>query len=167
MSAARPHVRIVRATGGAQIEQARTLFVEYAEALGIDLGFQDFEAELQSLPGAYAPPHGTLLLALVEDDLAGCCALRPLEGTAYTNAAELKRLYVRTMYRGFGLGRQLAERVLEAASHIGYANVLLDTLDDMEAARTLYEDLGFREIPPYYANPLPGTHYLRTELRRS
>lgn len=147
------------------MKDAATLFLEYATALGIDLEFQGFTAELAQLPGAYAPPGGALFIARVDGALAGCCALRALHGTSYTDACEMKRLYVRPMFRGFGLGRALAERVLEAALQIGYANILLDTLDEMESARALYADLGFTEIPPYYANPLLGAHYLRADLR--
>ena len=103
-------------------------------------------------------------LARVDGEVAGCCALRPLDSADYPNAAEMKRLFVRKAFRGFGLGRQLAEAILDAARQAGYACVLLDTLDDMEAARTLYEDLGFEEIPPYYHNPIPGAHYLKADL---
>jgi len=146
-------------------EAARALFREYAAQLGVDLCFQGFEAELASLPGDYAEPRGTLLLAWIDGELAGCCALRPIDDVDYANAAEMKRLYVRKAFRGFGLGRRLAEAVLEAAVRMGYDSVLLDTLDDMEAARALYEDLDFEEIPPYYHNPLPGAHYLKVDLR--
>ncbi len=142
----------------------RALFGEYAEKLGVDLCFQGFNEELASLPGEYGDPRGTLLLALVDGAVAGCCALRPIDDVDYSNAAEMKRLYVRKAFRGFGLGRQLAEAALEAGVRLGYASVLLDTLDDMESARALYEDLGFSEIPPYYHNPLPGAHYLKVDL---
>ena len=163
-----------------EIEAARAIFREYAAALGVDLCFQNFDQELASLPGDYAEPRGALLLALVDvkdaaagDPLlrahggcpvAGCCALRPLDAADYPNAAEMKRLYVRPAFRGLGLGRQLAEAILDAARGAGYACVLLDTLDDMEAARALYEDLGFEEIPPYYHNPIAGAHYLKVDL---
>ena len=116
------------------------------------------------LPGDYAAPRGALLLATVDGEVAGCCALRPLDAADYPNAAEMKRLYVRRHSAASGLGRQLAEAALDAARQGGYACVLLDTLDDMEAARALYEDLGFEEIPPYYHNPIPGAHYLKAEL---
>jgi putative acetyltransferase len=96
--------------------------------------------------------------------VAACCALRPLDTVDYANAAEMKRLYVRPAFRGLGLGRQLAEAVLDAARAAGYACVLLDTLDAMESARALYEDLGFVEVPPYYHNPIAGAHYLKVEL---
>jgi ribosomal protein S18 acetylase RimI-like enzyme len=140
------------------------IFREYGDSLGVDLSFQGFEAELQHLPGDYAAPRGTLLLAWVDGELAGCCALRPLDEVDVVNAAEMKRLYVRPAFRRFGLGRLLAEAVLDAARQKGYSSVLLDTLDDMEAARALYEELGFIEIPPYYHNPIAGSHYLRVDL---
>jgi ribosomal protein S18 acetylase RimI-like enzyme len=100
----------------------------------------------------------------VDGIFAGCCALRSLDSADYTNACEMKRLYVKPAFRGLGLGRKLAEGVLELAQQAGYACVLLDTLDDMESARALYEDLGFEAIPPYYYNPLPGAHYLKVDL---
>ena len=105
-----------------------------------------------------------MILARVDEVVAGCCALRPLDASDYPNAAEMKRLYVRKAFRGFGLGRQLAEAILDEARRAGYSTVLLDTLDDMEAARALYEDLGFVEIPPYYHNPHAGAHYLKVDL---
>lgn len=152
------------AVADARINDTRDIFREYADSLGIDLCFQDFERELQELPGEYLPPRGALLLASVDGVIAGCCALRPLDAVDYPNAAEMKRLYVRKAFRGFGLGRQLAEAALDAARQGGYACVLLDTLSDMEAARALYDDLGFEEIPPYYHNPIPGAHYLKVDL---
>ena len=142
----------------------RQIFEEYAESTGIDLEFQNFAAELADLPGDYAPPRGQLLLAWVDGALAGCCALRALDGSDYVNAAELKRLYVRRPFRGFGLGRELTAAMLDLARQMGYGRVLLDTLDDMEAARALYTDLGFEDIPPYYFNPIAGAHYLKAEL---
>ena len=105
-----------------------------------------------------------LLLATVDGLVAGCCALRPLDGCDYANASEMKRLYVRSAFRGFGLGRELASRTLDLARQAGYSHVLLDTLDDMEAARSLYLELGFEEIPPYYHNPIAGAHYLKVDL---
>ena len=171
--------------GSSAIDAVRKIFIDYAESLGVDLGFQNFDAELAMLPGDYAAPRGTLLLALVQEEapdaaiapantlklddgsivqVAGCCALRPLDSADCPNAAEMKRLYVRPPFRGMGLGRQLADAILDAARHAGYSHVLLDTLDDMEAARTLYEELGFVEIPPYYHSPIAGAHYLRADL---
>ncbi|WP_313602850.1 GNAT family N-acetyltransferase [Comamonas jiangduensis] len=143
---------------------AAQLFREYADSLGLDLAFQNFDNELARLPGDYAAPRGALLLAYVDGALAGCCALRPLDNADIPNAAEMKRLYVRRAFRGFGLGRQLAETILDAARQAGYASVLLDTLDDMEAARNLYADLGFQSIEPYYHNPIPGAHYLKADI---
>lgn len=142
----------------------RQIFTEYATQLGIDLCFQNFEAELASLPGEYSPPRGALLLALVDGEVAGCGGLRPLDSVDYPNAAEMKRLYVRKAFRRFGLGRQLAEALLDAARVAGYHSVLLDTLNDMESARALYAELGFEDIPPYYHNPLAGAHYLKVDL---
>ncbi|HVZ46772.1 MAG TPA: GNAT family N-acetyltransferase [Ramlibacter sp.] len=142
----------------------RDIFREYAQGLGIDLCFQNFEQELATLPGEYAAPRGALLLAWVDGEVAGCVALRPLDNADYPNAAEMKRLYVRKAFRGFGLGRQLAEAALDAARLAGYTSVLLDTLDDMEAARALYAELGFEEVPPYYHNPIAGAHYLKADL---
>ena len=147
-----------------ELSAVRTLFQEYADSLGVDLCFQGFEAELAELPGEYGPPRGRLLLAWVGDALAGCCALRPLDNCDYPNAGEMKRLYVRKAFRAFGIGRELAEAALDAARQIGYTSVLLDTLDDMEAARALYTDLGFVEIAPYYHNPLHGSHYLKVDI---
>jgi putative acetyltransferase len=147
-----------------ELQATRVIFREYADTLGVDLCFQGFEEELVSLPGEYAQPRGALLLALVDGAIAGCCGLRPLDASDYPNAAEMKRLYVRNAFRGCGLGRQLVEAALDAARAAGYATVLLDTLDDMESARALYEDLGFEPIEPYYHNPIPGAHYLKVDL---
>lgn len=159
-----PHIQLITPTSTVEFEATKQIFREYATGLGIDLCFQDFDAELADLPGDYAPPRGALLLAWVNDALAGCCALRPLDASDYVNAAEMKRLYVRPAFRGLGLGRQLAEAILEAARLLGYGSVLLDTLDDMEIARAMYADLGFKQIPPYYHNPLAGAHYLKADL---
>ena len=142
----------------------REIFQEYAEGLGIDLRFQQFDAELAGLPGDYAEPRGALLLATVDGELAGCCALRPLDTADYPNTSEMKRLYVRKAFRGFGLGRLLTEAILDAARQAGYASVLLDTLNEMDTTRNLYADLGFEEIPPYYHNPISGAHYLKVNL---
>ena len=142
----------------------RGIFREYAHSLQIDLCFQDFEAELAQLPGEYAPPRGALLMALVHEKLAGCCALRALDAVDYPNACEMKRLYVRPGFRRKGVGRQLVETILDCARMANYDCVLLDTLDEMESARALYQDLGFEEIPPYYHNPIAGAHYLLVKL---
>jgi ribosomal protein S18 acetylase RimI-like enzyme len=151
-------------TSAEELDATRDIFREYAAALGVDLCFQGFDEELADLPGDYSAPRGALLLARVDGAIAGCCALRPLDTSDYPGAAEMKRLYVRKAFRGFGLGRQLAEAVLDSARQAGYDCVLLDTLDDMEAARALYEDLGFEAIEPYYHNPIAGAHYLKVDL---
>lgn len=175
---------LIAAESADEVKGVRAIFSEYAQTLGIDLAFQRFDEELAGLPGDYAAPRGTLLMALIDaaempaaDDnmmlhqasgrqmrIAGCCALRPLDAADYPNAAEMKRLYVRPAFRGLGLGRLLAEGILDAGRHAGYSCVLLDTLSDMESARALYEDLGFVEIPPYYHNPIAGSHYLKVDL---
>jgi ribosomal protein S18 acetylase RimI-like enzyme len=143
-------------------EEIRPLFEEYAASLTFDLSFQDFAGELAGLPGGYAPPTGALLLARVDDEPAGCVALRALDG----GPGELKRLYVRPAHRGLGLGRQLAERALAIAAELGYSSIRLDTTPEMGAAHELYRTLGFREIEPYRSNPVPGTRYLELDLRR-
>ncbi|WP_296354093.1 GNAT family N-acetyltransferase [Ramlibacter sp.] len=164
MDAATPLIQLDAPHTADDLDALRAAFREYAQNLGVDLCFQHFDQELAQLPGEYAAPRGALLLARVDGEVAGCCALRPLDAADYPNAAEMKRLYVRKAFRGFGLGRHLVEAMLDAARQAGYASVLLDTLDDMEAARALYEDLGFEAIPPYYHNPIPGAHYLKVDL---
>ena len=155
-----PTVSVIQASIAAHIEEVRRLILEYAQSLSIDLSFQNFDAELNNLPGDYTAPHGALLLATIDGAIAGCCALRPLPDVDYPNAAEMKRLYVPPVFRGFGLGRLLTEAILDAAVVAGYQHVLLDTLDEMESARALYQELGFEEVPPYYHNPVAGSHYL-------
>jgi putative acetyltransferase len=140
--------------------QVRALFVEYAAWLAIDLCFQGFAEELATLPGAYAPPRGMLLLAGPAAAPIGCVALRPMADSM----AEVKRLYVRPAARGTGLGMRLAQAVIDGARAIGYRELKLDTLEHMTAARTLYERLGFRECAPYYHNPIAGTVYLALAL---
>jgi putative acetyltransferase len=160
----RPSIQFITPDTPAQLAATRLIFREYADQLGVDLCFQNFEGELADLPGEYDEPEGTLLLALVDGEVAGCCALRALDAVDYPNSSEMKRLYVRKPFRRFGLGRQLAEAILDAARVAGYHSVLLDTLDDMESARALYAELGFAEIPPYYHNPIAGAHYLKVDL---
>ena len=159
-----PAIRLLVPDSATWLDRTRQILREYAQGLGIDLCFQNFDAELDELPGEYAPPQGALLLALVDGELAGCGALRALPDADYANACEMKRLYVRPAFRRYGLGRILAQALIDQARQAGYSSMLLDTLDDMEAARGLYGSLGFDEIPPYYYNPIPGAHYLKVDL---
>jgi putative acetyltransferase len=159
-----PQIDLLAAHAPAQLQAVRELFQQYADSLGVDLCFQNFAAELEGLPGDYAPPAGALLLALVDGEPAGCVAMRPLPESDHTNACEMKRLYVKRAFRRFGLGRLLTQHLMDLATQAGHSCMLLDTLDDMEAARGLYTSLGFEEIPPYYFNPIPGAHYLKVEL---
>jgi ribosomal protein S18 acetylase RimI-like enzyme len=165
------------------VEQASVLFREYAASLGVDLSFQNFEQELASLPGDYAPPDGRLFLAVLGDapsrelgspsstsstsftsstspSVVGCIALRKIDG----ETCEMKRLYVRPEFRGHGAGRALARAVIAAAREIGYRRMRLDTLPQMTEAQALYRALGFREIPPYRHNPIVGSRYFELTL---
>ncbi len=155
---------LVDAGNPALLAAARSLFSDYAGSLAIDLCFQNFEAELAALPGDYAAPGGALLVAVLDGVPAGCGAMRALPDANYPNACEMKRLFVRPALRRTGLGRQLAQRLVDLATQAGYSHLLLDTLDTMEAAREMYASLGFEEIPPYYFNPIPGAHYLKVDL---
>jgi putative acetyltransferase len=153
-------VTILSASTLADIAQARALFLEYAAESKLDLCFQGFEEELATLPGNYAPPGGCLFLAREGDVTAGCGALRELS----EGVSEMKRLFVRPAFRKQGVGRLLAERLIEEARRIGYGSMRLDTLASMHAARALYESLGFQRIPAYYVNPLAEVVYLELVL---
>jgi GNAT superfamily N-acetyltransferase len=157
--ATEPTIRSV--TSADEMEPVRVLFREYAGSLGFDLCFQNFEQELAELPGEYAPPSGCLLLATVGDEPAGCVALKKLaEGVC-----EMKRLYVRSQNRGTGLGRTLVEQIIREAKHRGYQAMRLDTVPTfMGNAVALYRTLGFRDIPPYCFNPVPGALYMELPL---
>lgn len=157
-------IEIVAAQSAEELQHVRALMQEYADSLKVDLCFQNFEAELAGLPGEYAGLAGALLLALVDGQAAGCVAMRQLPESDHVNACEMKRLYVRRAFRKFGLGRLLAQQLMDLATQAGHSCMLLDTLDDMEAARGLYETLGFYEVPPYYFNPIAGAHYLKVDL---
>ncbi len=158
-------LEIVQAQTDEDLRDARALFEEYAASLDFDLGFQGFAAELAGLPGDYAPPRGRLLLAFHKGRLAGCVALRELEA----GVCEMKRLYVRPAFRGrrdLRVGHALAEAIVGAAGDIGYECMRLDTVPSMARARSLYQTLGFREIPPYRYNPIPGTAFMELRLDR-
>ena len=146
------------------LDTVRSLFRDYQTDMGIDLCFQGFEAELAGLPGEYAPPSGSVLVACVDGEPAGCCAFRALTNTDHLDACEMNRLFVRRAFRGFGLGRLLVEQVMSDARLAGYTTMLLDTLSDMQTARALYQESGFVEVAPYYHNPIPGAHYLKVDL---
>src|SRR5271156_5401777 len=150
-----------QAESAPQIAQARELFLEYAQSLGFSLCFQNFDQELAELPGDYAPPEGRLLLAKYGAQLAGCVALHKLD----SGVCERKRLYLRPRFRGKGVGRALAERIIVEARHIGYRRMRLDTVEPaMKDAVAMYRKLGFKEIAPYCANPMAGAIYMELEL---
>lgn len=140
--------------------EVKRLFLEYASSLGISLDFQDFESELEGLPGDYAPPGGVLLMALCRGGAAGCGALRRFTGPL----CEMKRLFIRKEFRGLGIGRMICEALIMRARAMGYRCMRLDTLPTMSAAIGLYRTLGFREIPPYRFNPVEGSSFLELEL---
>jgi ribosomal protein S18 acetylase RimI-like enzyme len=148
------------ASGPADVDAVRALFDEYAQEIATDLCFQGFAQERDGLPGAYAPPRGRLLVAEQDGVIAGCIALRPLDD----GAAEMKRLYLRPGARGTGLGRRMALALIAEAESAGYERLRLDTLPAMSAAIAMYRDLGFREIPPYRHNPVPGALYFERRL---
>jgi putative acetyltransferase len=154
-------MKFIQAQSAEEISRARESFEEYAAGLGIDLCFQDFDKELADLPGKYAPPSGRLFLAIKGDRMAGCVALREIE----PGICEMKRLYVRPEFRGTGLGRTLAKRIIEAAREIGYRHMRLDTLPGkMDRAIAMYRSFGFNEIEPYYDNPVVKALFMELEL---
>jgi len=149
-------------TEGEMIEEIRKLFLEYARSLEIDLDFQDFETELNTLPGKYQPPDGALILALVEGREAGCIALRKIS----KDICEMKRLYVRDEYRGLGLGKKLVGIILDEAMNNNYQYMRLDTLPTMKSAQSLYLSFGFYDIEPYVYNPIQGTRFMELKLKK-
>lgn len=152
------HLEII--DGETRIDDVKTLFAEYAASLGIDLAYQNFGDEFAGLPGKYAYPNGRLYLALVDGAPAGSVAMRGLDEAR----AEMKRLYVRSDFRGAKVGLALTERIIADAREIGYRALVLDTLSTMQRAQALYRSLGFVEIEPYYDSPIPGTTYLSLSL---
>ncbi|CAD6532571.1 GNAT family N-acetyltransferase [Paraburkholderia metrosideri] len=146
-----------------QVEAVRGIFREYAESLGIDLSFQQFDAELADLPGKFAAPRGRVLLAYHTGELIGCVALRPIDETV----CEMKRLYVRPSGRGLQAGKQLATLICATARELEYSRIRLDTLPTMHAALRLYASLGFEPIPAYVFNPIPGAIFLECDLTRA
>jgi ribosomal protein S18 acetylase RimI-like enzyme len=153
-------IRLVPAFTGEDLSRARALFEEYASSLHFNLDFQNFREELTGLPGGYAPPEGCLLLAMDEERVAGCAALRKID----RETCEMKRLYVRPSSRRLGVGRILALAIIQEARKIGYRRMRLDTVPAMEEAQALYRSLGFLKIPPYGHNPVPGAIFLELSL---
>ena len=154
-------IQIDRASTGEELEAVRSLFQEYADSLGVDLNYQGFDRELRDLPGDYAPPTGTLLLARRDGDIVGCVGVRALD----ERTAEMKRLYVRPAGRGLGLGRTLTEAAITFARDAGFRCMRLDTLPQMQRAQELYRALGFVEIESYRYSAVPGTVYLELVFR--
>jgi ribosomal protein S18 acetylase RimI-like enzyme len=155
-------LQIILAESPPHLEAIHELFIEYAASLGVDLIFQNFDQELAELPGEYAPPAGRLLLALTDNQIAGCVALRKIND----EICEMKRLYVRSAFRGQAIGKELAIAIIAAARTIGYKRMRLDTLPSMQAAMQLYETLGFQDIAPYRYNPIAGTRFMELDLIR-
>ncbi|MCM3141055.1 GNAT family N-acetyltransferase [Brevibacillus sp. MER 51] len=153
-------LRLIHATEGNQYEQARELFMEYVDSLGVDLSFQNIATELQNIPGEYAPPDGCILLALDDEQPAGCVALRKID----EQVCEMKRLYVKPEWKGRGVGKKLALAIMDDAKLRGYSFIRLDTLPTMEQAIQLYRSLGFYPIEPYRFNPIEGTLYMEKKL---
>lgn len=153
-------VEISEAKSATDFSAGKVLIAEYAANLGIDLCFQNFAEELESLTEMYIPPDGCLLIARIADELVGCVAVRQRD----SSTCEMKRLYVQTKYRERGTGRQLAETATKCARRLGYTRMILDTLPSMTAAHVLYRSIGFKETSSYYPNPLSGVRYMVLEL---
>lgn len=147
-------------TGYDRLDDVETLFREYQKSLGVDLCFQNYDEELAHLPGKYKEPEGRLYVIYVEDKLAGCIALRRFD----QERCEMKRLYMRPLFRGLRLGQILAEKIIADARTVGYKTMVLDTLESLDSAVTLYRRMGFEEIPPYYDNPLENVIYFKLDL---
>ena len=153
-------MNIYRAQNPSEFETGKQLFLEYAESLGFDICFQNFEQELIDIQVQYGTPNGCLLLVQMDDRAVGCAGVRRWEG----DIAELKRMYIRPSARGVGAGRQLLQTAIDSAQQLGYRNIRLDTLPTMQAAIALYREFGFHDIPAYRDNPFEGTIYLEKQL---
>ena len=153
-------INIYESYDGDSLNAAKMLIEEYAEFLGFDLDFQDFAVEMAEFPGKYAPPEGCLLLAEEDGRIAGCIALRKMDDAV----CEMKRLFVRSEFRGRGVGRMLILELLNLARQKGYKKMRLDTVPQLESAIVLYERIGFKDIEPYYYNPLPGARFMEITL---
>jgi len=154
-------ITFAQAVSAADIAVARTLFKEYEQSIGVSLCFQNFDQELANLPGDYAPPSGRLLLVRVDDQIAGCIALRKLDDST----SEMKRLYLRPEFRGRGLGESIVQTLIHEAKLIGYSKIRLDTIPGrMDQAINLYRSIGFKEIPAYYDTPFDDTLYMELDL---
>lgn len=153
---------IVAATNAEQFEQARRLFREYADSLDVDLCFQHFDEELANLKTIYSPLDGFLLLAFYEKEIAGCVGVRKLEA----NVCEMKRLFVKPQFQGFGIGKNLVAAIIEKARELDYERMRLDTLPVMQKAQKLYASLGFKQITAYRFNPDPNTVFMELDLIR-
>ena len=153
-------IEYIHNPSGPGLEDIKQLFREYVKWLALDLSFQDFEKELETLPGKYAPPDGAVILAADDGAPAGCVALRKIDN----DTCEMKRLFVRESYRGSGIGRELVKRIIRESVTRGYKKMLLDTLESMKSARKLYEDAGFKVRDPYYHNPLEGAVFMELDL---
>src|SRR3954465_12797118 len=153
-------IRITEARWPDDRDTVEALFREYVASLAEDISFQNVDDELSTLPGKYARPGGAVLIARDGAQAAGAVGYRMVE----PGVCEMKRLYVRPAFRGLGLGRELANELIEDARAQGYRTMLLDTLASMSSARALYRDFGFVPVAPYYDNPLPGVMYMALEL---
>lgn len=156
-------IEITEAMNATDFFAGKELITEYAASLGVDLRFQNFTEELANLTEMYAPPDGCLLLARIADELVGCAAIRLRDAST----CEMKRLYVRTQYRGRSAGKQLAETAIKCAQRLGYTRMVLDTLSSMTAAQALYRSLGFKETSSYYPNPLTGAQYMALDMEEA
>ena len=152
--------QVIEVTKTEDIQTVRELFDEYADAIGIDLTFQNFEEELIHISDIYMPPEGALFLAKHDGMQAGCVGLRKIDN----RRCEMKRLYVRQRFRGKGIGNALCREIILKGRQLGFKEMLLDTLSTMVKAQTLYRAHGFKETVPYYHNPLPEAQYMLLTL---